>query len=281
MKARIITRKVFMKLTKLSLIYASVRKYGFLWALLYIIYRLFGNANAFLKELVRKIELHNHVVSRFSVLSESHTREWNRSVWNAYDWSSAGNEWTRDVRRFRNLDPERWKSKLVHKYLYPFIGKNSVVLEIGPGAGRWTRVIAPKVKSLYVLDISEVALAKCKKRLSNFNNIYYMPVMESMPQKLRRNSIDFVWSYDVFVHINPHDINEYLILLHRVMKLGAKAVIHHAGDYSDCNIRNMGLRSWMNSDFFLDLSQQNKFKIITQDKSIAHFPGDVLTVLEK
>ena len=41
------------------------------------------------------------------------------------------------------------------------------------------------------------------------------------------NSVDFIWSFDVFVHIEPEDIDGYLQEFRRVLKPGGRAIIHH------------------------------------------------------
>jgi hypothetical protein len=55
----------------------------------------------------------------------------NKEIWDAWDWSAAGDEWSASA---------EWKQSLIHCVLYPLIPGQSSILEIGPGAGRWTDV---------------------------------------------------------------------------------------------------------------------------------------------
>ncbi len=45
---------------------------------------------------------------------------------------------------------------IINKYLsFPKFNKNDIVLEIGPGKGTLTRMIAPKVKKMYAIELDE------------------------------------------------------------------------------------------------------------------------------
>src|ERR1700692_3869463 len=56
----------------------------------------------------------------------------NKQIWETWDWKSKGDEWT--------LSPA-WKESIVRSILRPNIPAASDVLEIGPGAGRWTEYL--------------------------------------------------------------------------------------------------------------------------------------------
>ena len=57
----------------------------------------------------------------------------NRDRWERWDWTSLGEEWS--------ASPE-WKQGLVDDVLLPNIPPGGTVLEIGPGGGRWSEVLA-------------------------------------------------------------------------------------------------------------------------------------------
>src|SRR5919112_3809588 len=66
----------------------------------------------------------------------SHNIQKNKMIWNNYNWTLGGEEWTLDVKSFRKIDPTQWKTSLVNKIMLKYIKKNSTILEIGIGAGR-------------------------------------------------------------------------------------------------------------------------------------------------
>ena len=116
--------------------------------------------------------------------------------------------------------------KLIEQYIYPYITKTSTVGEIGVGGGRIASKISSHVKKLYCFDISEPMLERAKNALSNYSNINYILLTEaSLPESLS-SSLDFIYSFDVFVHLDLHTIWKYFLEIRRILKPGGKAFLH-------------------------------------------------------
>jgi hypothetical protein len=95
------------------------------------------------------------------VLGRAH-RHWrgltdHRRYWSAYDWSELGEEW--------NASPE-WKRALIEDVLAWWIIEGVAVLEIGPGAGRWSEVLSERASTLVLADVSERPLELCRERFA-------------------------------------------------------------------------------------------------------------------
>jgi hypothetical protein len=60
---------------------------------------------------------------------QAHSVERNRDKWSRWDWHTLGEEWTQSA---------EWKRALVAQVLRPTMPPGGTLLEIGPGAGRWT-----------------------------------------------------------------------------------------------------------------------------------------------
>jgi len=88
----------------------------------------------------------------------------NYEQWQNYDWSHGGEEW--------NVSPE-WKQALIDDVLLRYVGRDETVLEIGPGAGRWTQVLQRVAKRLIVADLSDKCIELCKRRFAGCANIEY------------------------------------------------------------------------------------------------------------
>jgi SAM-dependent methyltransferase len=169
---------------------------------------------------------------RGSVLGPAHLR-WegnssadNRTRWTGWDWSRAGEEWTLS---------EEWKDALVDDVLKRWIPGGVVVLEVGPGAGRWSQVLADRASRLILVDVSERPLELCRERFGADDNVEYVLSSGSDMPGVADGSVDAVWSFDVFVHVAPRDQAGYLGEVARVLAPGGVAVIHHADG------RNRGL----------------------------------------
>ena len=212
----------------------------------------------------------------------SHTVNENKRIWNQYDWSKgAGEEWTQGAQTYKGLDPNTWKTSLINGMMSKYIKNGSAILEVGPGAGRWTEILQKLAGKLISADISEKPLALCRERFRGLENIKYY-LIEGRLDFIDDNVIDFIWSYDVFVHINPTDIEKYIIDFRRILRPGGCAVIHHADKYSSEKFaREKGYRSYMNARLFAELVKKHQMEMIEQNYDLVHIPGDVISVFRK
>jgi len=131
-----------------------------------------------------------------------------------------------------------------------------------------------------VTDISQRCLDLCKDRFKSKNNLEFKLINNRL-DFLDGNSIDFIWSYDVFVHVNPSDIEKYIEDFFRILKPGGIAVIHHSGKYSEYKNINKSWRTSMGSNQFSELVNKYKMKIVSQDKKLTVMRGDVISIFMK
>jgi len=133
-------------------------------------------------------------------------------------------------------DPDKdWALKLVREqFLKPFIDPSQRALEIGPGGGRWTR---------YLLSFREVVVVDKHRELldelqSKFHLPHLIPVLNNGTDfpGVEPDSVDFVFSFGVFVHLDPWIIEAYLKALRTIVRPSANVVIQ----YSD--MRKKGAR---------------------------------------
>jgi cyclopropane fatty-acyl-phospholipid synthase-like methyltransferase len=210
----------------------------------------------------------------------SHTINENRRLWDNYNWSQSGEEWTYHAKLYKGLDPEAWKHSLIKEVMLKYIRRGSTILEIGPGAGRWTETLVTLADTLILADISKKCLDLCKERFKNYNNIQYR-LTGGQLDFIQENSIDYIWSYDVFVHINPTDIRTYLRDIQRILKPQGYGIIHHSGQYDNNKTREKGFRSYMAPELFASWVADNGMEMVEQNSKLVHIPGDVLSVFSK
>jgi ubiquinone/menaquinone biosynthesis C-methylase UbiE len=162
----------------------------------------------------------------------------NFDLWNrTYPWTSDGDEWDNQAAYCGKPYPE-WKQSIVDCLLLPNIRSDMTVLEIAPGHGRWTEAIARAASQVVVVDLSPECIEFCKRRLERYRNVSYHVNDGASLGFLDERSVDFVWSYDAFVHMERDVIASYLRELARILKPNATAVIHHSGR------RNFTLPLW-------------------------------------
>ncbi len=134
--------------------------------------------------------------------------------------------------------------------------------------------------TLHLADITPRCLELCRERFAD-DEIQYHLIGPDGLGFLPAESIDLIWSYDVFVHVNPVDTDAYLADFAKVLRPGGRAVIHHPGRYPSHAERRAGFRSNLSAPFFASLCHKHGLRAIEQDRSRAHKRGDCITVLER
>ncbi len=161
------------------------------------------------------------------------------------------------------------------------IPEGGVVLEIGPGGGRWSEALHPRADRLLLVDVTERALHLCRERFAGAPNVEYILTEGGTLPAVPNGSVDSIWSFDVLVHIAPLDVASYLDEIARVLRPGGVALVHHTGRFS----RGSGWGSPMTARLFENLSCERGLVVERQFDSWAdgrfgvRTNGDVITVL--
>jgi ubiquinone/menaquinone biosynthesis C-methylase UbiE len=205
------------------------------------------------------------------------TVDYNRELWSRYDWSARGEEWS--------VSPE-WERSLVDHVMYRYLTERDRqdVLEIGPGAGRWTAPLHQHATTLALVDITETTLELCRRRLGDPANVTYWLTDGSDLAAVQPDSIDFIWSFDAFVHIAPNDVRGYIADFPRVLRAGGRGVIHHPGEGRIAG----GVRSGVTAELFASALTDAGLQVLEQFDSwgpdrrhSVPVRGDVITVFER
>jgi len=127
----------------------------------------------------------------------------------------------------------------LENYLQHNVGKQLNILEIGCGRGRWSKYIVENLNPnhLHCLDVlSDVHnnfwsfVGQEKKEI-----ITYSQVKDFELNDVKDESLDFVFSYDVWCHISELGQKKYLENLLKKCKHGCKLLIMYADPYKYYN----------------------------------------------
>ncbi|MEY2426440.1 MAG: hypothetical protein QOI61_2012, partial [Actinomycetota bacterium] len=151
----------------------------------------------------------------------NHSPAANDELWSAWDWSAGGEEWDRG-----NAD---FTQSVIRELLRPTLRGHATIVEIGPGAGRWSEEIVALSERAYLCDVSVRALDLCRDRFAGRENVTYLLSDGRTLRGVPDGAADAVWSFDVFVHIAPVDVASYVGEIARVLRPGGVAAIHHSG----------------------------------------------------
>lgn len=203
------------------------------------------------------------------------SRAVNRAHWSQYDWSAAGEEWTPTA---------EWRAALIEHVMLANMPVRTTTLEIGPGGGRWTAALHERSDGLVLVDITDRTLELCRELLGDPADVTYILTDGAGLEGVGDESVGYVWSFDAFVHIAPVDQSGYMRDLARVMRPGARAVIHHAGRAGV----DGGWRSSMTAEHFRGLLEEHGLRLLEQfdrwgpsDEFAVPIEGDTISIFEK
>lgn len=213
---------------------------------------------------------------RLSEKMPEHSVRNNFLIWGSYDWSNLGQEW---------IPSQKWKSSFIKNILIPHIKDDTTILEIGPGAGEWTKELISLSNRLILVDIVPRCIEICKERFKNFEGIEYYVNEGNNLEFLEDNVVDLVFSMDVFVQISPEDVKTYIFNLSKKLSFGGIGIIHHSKN----GVAKLGWRSGVTNELMKEYCNSNGLKVLDQitsweDGKYEIWPGedvDSITIFQK
>ncbi len=201
-----------------------------------------------------------------------------QKFWGKSDiWINDGEEWSIF---FGDTD------KLWQKFIYPKISPylKGSVLEIAPGHGRMTNKLVDHSSELYIVDMNKSCIDFCQDRFESKNNIYYFVNDGLSLRCIRDNIMDFVFSWDSFVHMQKFVIENYLKEISKKLKSGGFGAIHHScflGGNDTYSFDNMQGRSNFSPEMFKFMSNKYNLEIIEQENFQFNALNDVFSIFRK
>lgn len=161
---------------------------------------------------------------------DRYSQDWNSysTFWDQHfsgQYAHLGDEWNDDG------TPERERDRFYFRaYIERALRPGMTVLEVGPGGGKWTVQMAPRAKRVIVLDVAQEMLTRTRTRCEalGLHNVEYVLANGEDFQPVASGSVDFFFSYDVFVHIALEDTWPYAQEIARVLVDGGRGACHYA-----------------------------------------------------
>jgi ubiquinone/menaquinone biosynthesis C-methylase UbiE len=151
------------------------------------------------------------------------------------------------------------RRRFVELYFRP----GQTVVEIGSGGGRWTQYFVT-AGLLIVVEFNPESFACLRRR---FPDLRFTPYLTSGYEMtgVADSSADLVFTFDVFVHIEPEGIGAYLLEIERVLKPDGVAVVHY-GDIRKIIARENPGFSRMTRAMMEELIGATRLRVLDHDE---------------
>ncbi|MGB0103104.1 MAG: class I SAM-dependent methyltransferase [Candidatus Sulfotelmatobacter sp.] len=110
--------------------------------------------------------------------------------------------------------------------MLPRVSNEQVAVEIGAGGGRWTKYLL-EFRELYIVDYHAELLREVRKKFDRPNMKFIRNNGCDFPG-IPKASVDFVFSFGCFVHLDASLIKEYLGNFKDILKPGGSALVHYS-----------------------------------------------------
>lgn len=248
------------------------RQFGLAYVLLLVVRALVDRALVPLDAYLLRREGERAVLGPAHRAYRGHSPMENREQWAAYDWSARGEEW--------GNQEGGWA--LIKEHLEPLLPQRPVIVEIGPGGGRWSSELVRMADRLTLVDVTEAAVEICRQRFRDAANVEVVQTDGASLPGVPSATVDVVWSMEAFVHMAPVDVVAYIGEIARVLKPNGFALIHHAARW-----HRPGWRAPMTRELFARLAQNRGLIVQTQFDQWAagrfnvHASHDAITILRR
>jgi len=168
-------------------------------------------------------------------------------------------------------DPENFTQSpnlamIKHHFIEPYVTDQTVVLEIGCGGGRWTKFFG-NAQLVYALDAFDEMLQETKTsyyRANGNDNLILVRTNGTDFPTIDECSIDYMFTFDVFVHLDIEVIEEYLVNAKKVLKDTGTIFIHYGDKTKYRGKENTGF-SWNSPEIMHKLLKKLGLAIICEN----------------
>jgi 2-polyprenyl-3-methyl-5-hydroxy-6-metoxy-1,4-benzoquinol methylase len=151
-------------------------------------------------------------------------------------WSQYPGDWKADKRLNLGAETlgEEWGGPAFADYIVETLvaaelGPDRDVLELGCGGGKFSKRLAPRCRSLLVTDISLAMVEHAKEELASAGlsgNAEFRVLSGTDFNGVEDASLDFVFSYDVMLHLQPQNVFSYLVDARRILRDNGVFMLH-------------------------------------------------------
>lgn len=153
------------------------------------------------------------------------------------------------------------------KFLDPFVSPDKVSVEIGSGGGRWTRYLL-SCKELICVELNPEMFDYIRNRFHHPKNVSYITTQGHDLPSVPNGSVDFIFSFGTFVHLEMETIAHYTESMSLVMKSGADLALQISNKHKEHAMTEKPSFSENSPEFMVDTFTRNGIKVIDIDNDV-------------
>ena len=190
-------------------------------------------ARTWLKQALGRFVPGSPVVEEWEWYARNHAR--GSGAAGAAGGGHLGDEWNTPAVIGADVDAALLVAHLDERVFAPFLEPLApirTILEIGAGGGRFTAALADKATTVLAGDAAPTMLTLLAARFRDRPGVTPLLLDGRTLAGVGDGTVDAVFSYDVFVHLTAWDTFNYLREIHRALRPGGRAIVHHGNALS-------------------------------------------------
>jgi SAM-dependent methyltransferase len=162
-------------------------------------------------------------------------------------WDRQFVKWIRDAeatgRDPNDIGDERWREDLLdtalEEHYLPAVGRDSVVLELGPGSGRLSRHLIGRCRELILVDTSQIVCDWLSHYLDGKGRFRIFRIDGPRFMMVHDEEIDAVLAHGVVEHLDLDELYWFLAEFDRVLRPGGKVAFNFDNVLTDRGVEVM------------------------------------------
>jgi ubiquinone/menaquinone biosynthesis C-methylase UbiE len=179
-----------------------------------------------------------------------------------------------------------WNDGSVFRKYFEMLDLESVV-ELACGWGRHSDYARAHYQpgTITLVDVLGSNISRCRQRFAGDDRYHFVVNSGSDLCGLSADTYSAVFCYDAMVHFEYDDVFAYIREIHRVLRPGGRALLHHSnydGRPGSAYSQNPHWRNFMSAALFAHVAMRTGFRVVEQHKlDWGDKELDCLTLLEK
>lgn len=172
-------------------------------------------------------------------------------------------------------DPDKDPSlrTIRERYIEPYVDPQKVCVEIGVGGGRWTRYLTG-FKTVYAVDFHKEMFVELAKNVDAPNVVYVNNNGTDFPG-IAPGSVDFLFTFGTFVHLDLDIIEKYLENMFVILKPGARAFVQYSDKTKEVAKNNKNF-SDNEPAIMIPLVESKGFRVLEEERELRRNASGVL-----